>query len=78
MFAAVATPTGDIFNMSLLAIPTFRAAILGGFLFRIGIGAIPFLLPLLLQAGFHLTAFQSGSLTFVAAAGAMAPRSRKP
>lgn len=61
-----------ILDLGLLAIPTFRAAILGGFLFRIGIGAIPFLLPLLLQAGFHLTAFQSGSLTFVAAAGAMA------
>jgi len=61
-----------ILDLGLLAIPTFRAAIVGGFLFRIGIGAIPFLLPLLLQAGFHLTAFQSGSLTFVAAAGAMA------
>ena len=44
----------------------------GGFLFRIGIGALPFLLPLLLQIGFGLTPFQSGSLTFAAAAGAMA------
>ena len=61
-----------ILDLRLLAIPTFRAALLGGFLFRIGIGAISFLLPLLLQAGFHLSAFQSGSLTFVAAAGAMA------
>ncbi len=61
-----------ILDLRLLKVPTFRAALLGGFLFRIGIGAMPFLLPLLLQAGFNLTAFQSGSLTFVAAAGAMA------
>jgi MFS family permease len=46
--------------------------VVGGFLFRIGIGALPFLLPLLLQVGFGLTPFQSGSLTFVTAAGAMA------
>ena len=44
----------------------------GGFLFRIGIGAMPFLLPLLLQIGFGLSPFESGSLTFAAAAGAMA------
>lgn len=61
-----------ILDLGLLEIPTFRAAVLGGFLFRIGIGAMPFLLPLLLQAGFHLSPFQSGSLTFIAAAGAMA------
>jgi len=60
-----------ILDLGLLGTPTFRAAVIGGFLFRIGIGAMPFLLPLLLQAGFKLNAFQSGSLTFVAAAGAM-------
>ena len=65
----VATP---ILDLRLLAKPSFRAALCGGFFFRVGIGAIPFLLPLMLQAGFALTAFQSGSLTFVAAAGAMA------
>jgi EmrB/QacA subfamily drug resistance transporter len=60
-----------IIDLELLRVPTFAAAIVGGFLFRIGIGAIPFLLPLLFQAGFGLTPFESGSLTFVAAAGAM-------
>ena len=60
-----------IINLRLLAIPTFRASILGGFLFRIGIGSIPFLLPLMLQIGFGLNPFQSGSLTFAASAGAM-------
>ncbi|MFY9627369.1 MAG: MDR family MFS transporter [Methylocystis sp.] len=66
------TAPAPILDLGLLNIPTFRAAIYGGFLFRIGVGAIPFLLPLMLQTGFHLTAFQSGSLTFIAAAGAMA------
>ena len=54
--------------------PLFRTAILGGALFRIGIGAIPFLLPLMLQIGFGLTPFQSGMLTFVAAVGALASK----
>ncbi len=60
-----------ILDLGLLKIPTFFAGVVGGFLFRIGIGAIPFLLPLLLQVGFGLTPFESGSLTFAAAAGAM-------
>src|SRR5688572_3767076 len=51
--------------------PTFRAGVLGGSLFRIGIGATPFLLPLMLQLGFGLTPLQSGLLTFASAAGAM-------
>jgi len=50
---------------------TFRACVLGGGLFRIGIGAVPFLLPLMLQIGFGLTPFQSGMITFVSAIGAL-------
>ena len=38
------------------------ASVVGGFIFRVGIGATPFLLPLLLQLGFGLTPFQSGML----------------
>jgi EmrB/QacA subfamily drug resistance transporter len=60
-----------ILDLSLLRLPTFRASIVGGFLFRLGIGALPFLLPLLLQVGFKLTPFQSGLITFTAALGAM-------
>ena len=58
-------------RLDLLRIPTFRASVLGGSLFRIGVGAIPFLLPLMLQLGFGLNPFQSGLLTFVSAAGAL-------
>jgi EmrB/QacA subfamily drug resistance transporter len=61
-----------IIDLNLLKTPTFFAGVVGGFLFRIGVGAIPFLLPLLLQIGFGLTPFESGSLTFAAAAGALA------
>ena len=61
-----------ILELRLLAVDTFRSSVLGGGLFRIGMGAIPFLLPLMLQIAFGLDPFQSGSLTFVAAAGALA------
>jgi hypothetical protein len=60
-----------ILDLSLFRIPTFRSSLVGGTVFRIGIGSIPFLLPLMLQVGFGLDPFQSGSLTFAAAAGAL-------
>ena len=44
---------------------------IGGLLFRIGVGATPFLLPLLLQVGFGMTPFESGTITFAAAIGAI-------
>jgi EmrB/QacA subfamily drug resistance transporter len=60
-----------ILDLNLLKLPTFRASIVGGFLFRLGVGALPFLLPLLLQIGFDLTPFQSGLITFTSALGSM-------
>ncbi len=48
-----------------------RAGAVGGSLFRVGIGATPFLLPLMLQLGFGLSPVQSGLLTFVSAMGAI-------
>jgi EmrB/QacA subfamily drug resistance transporter len=60
-----------ILDLSLANIPTFRAGLIGGSLYRVGIGAIPFLTPLLFQLGFGLTAFQSGMLTCAAALGAL-------
>ncbi len=60
-----------VLDLSLLRIGTFRAAAFGGFLFRVGVGAIPFLLPLLLQLGFGMSALQSGLHTFAAAVGAL-------
>src|SRR5690606_16649854 len=60
-----------LLRLDLLRIPTFRAGVLGGSLFRIGIGATPFLLPLMLQLGFGLNPLQSGLVTFTSTAGAM-------
>jgi EmrB/QacA subfamily drug resistance transporter len=60
-----------VLDFGLLRLPTMRASILGGFLFRLGIGSLPFLLPLLMQVGFGLTPFHSGLVTFGTAAGAM-------
>src|SRR5262249_33758191 len=60
-----------VLDLSLLKIPTLHAAIVGGFIYRSGIGAVPFLLPLLLQLGFNLTAFQSGLITLTNVVGAM-------
>jgi EmrB/QacA subfamily drug resistance transporter len=60
-----------ILDLNLLKLPTFRASIFGGFMFRLGVGALPFLLPLLLQIGFDLTPFQSGLITFTSAVGSM-------
>jgi EmrB/QacA subfamily drug resistance transporter len=60
-----------VLDFGLLRLPTMRASILGGFLFRLGIGSMPFLLPLLMQIGFGLSPFSSGLVTFGTAAGAM-------
>ena len=45
-----------VLDLSLFRLPTFRASVVGGFMFRIGIGALPFLLPLMLQLGFGMHA----------------------
>ncbi|HWL05393.1 MAG TPA: MFS transporter [Xanthobacteraceae bacterium] len=59
-----------LLDLRLLRFSTFRASIYGGFLFRAGIGALPFLLPLMLQLGFNFTPFQSGLVTLAVAIGA--------
>ncbi|HVT56551.1 MAG TPA: MFS transporter [Xanthobacteraceae bacterium] len=61
-------------DLKLLSVDTFRASVVGGALFRIGIGSLPFLLPLLFQIGFGLSPLQSGLLTFAGAIGAMTMR----
>ncbi|MBV9862300.1 MAG: MFS transporter [Alphaproteobacteria bacterium] len=60
-----------IIDLALLRIPTYATTTAGGFLFRMGLGALPFLMPLMLQVGFGLDPLSSGLLTFASAAGAM-------
>ncbi len=60
-----------VVDLTLFSLPTLRACVVAGSLFRVGAGALPFLLPLMLQIGFHMTPFQSGLITFATAIGAM-------
>jgi len=48
---------------------TFAVALWGGSLFRMAIGAVPFLLPLMFQVGFGLGAFEAGMMTLAVFAG---------
>jgi EmrB/QacA subfamily drug resistance transporter len=70
VFHARRTPN-PILDLRLFRFPTFSAGVVGGSLFRIGVGAIPLLWPLLLQLGFGMSPLQSGLMTFVGAIGAM-------
>jgi EmrB/QacA subfamily drug resistance transporter len=60
-----------LLDLSLMRIPTFMVSVVGGSLFRIGVGAVPFLLPLMLQIGFGDSALRSGLITFASSAGAI-------
>lgn len=53
-------PVVDLWPMRL---PTFAATTWGGSVFRICISAAPFLVPLMLQVGFGMSAFASGAFT---------------
>jgi len=72
------TTPHPILDLKLFAIPTFRASLTGGSVFRLGVGALPLLLPLMLQVGFGMNAFQSGTITFVSSAGAMLMKATAP
>lgn len=67
-----------VIDLTLFRLATFRAGVVGGFIFRIGAGALPFLLPLLMQLGFGMTPFQSGLVTLSTAVGAMLMKSVVP
>ena len=60
-----------ILDLRLFRLQTFAAATFGGGLCRLGFGAIPFLLAMLLQVGFGLTPLAAGLLSFAGAAGAL-------
>ena len=57
--------------LRVFKVRTFRISVLGGFVTRLGIGGLPFLLPLLYQLGLGLPAWESGLLMMPAAAAAM-------
>ena len=63
-----------LLQLSLFRIRTFAAAVSGSFVTRLGIGGVPFLLPLLYQVGLGLTPIQSGLLIMPQAAAAMSTK----
>ncbi len=65
-------------NLILFRIRTFRAAVGGTFLTRLGIGGIPFLFPLLYQVGLGFTPIQSGLLMMPQAIAAMSLKVMMP
>ena len=60
-----------ILDLSLIRVPTFRLSLIGGSLTRITQGAQPFLLPMMLQLGFGMSAAQSGLITIATAFGSL-------
>jgi EmrB/QacA subfamily drug resistance transporter len=65
-------------DLTLFRIRTFRAAVSGSFLTRLGIGGIPFLFPLLYQVGLGFTPIQSGLLMMPQAIAAMSLKPTMP
>lgn len=60
-----------LLDFTLMRLPCFGLSFTAMMLFRTGIGAIPFLLPMMLQVGFGDAAAKSGLITFASSAGAL-------
>jgi EmrB/QacA subfamily drug resistance transporter len=60
-----------LLDLKLFRHPLFRSAVVTGSLFRVGMGAVPFLFPLMLQLSFGYTPFESGMITFTTAVSAL-------
>jgi len=67
-----------LLRLALFRIRTFRAAVIGSFVTRIGIGGIPFLFPLLYQVGLGFTPIQSGLLMMPQALAAISLKMAMP
>jgi len=67
-----------LLRLGLFRIRTFRASVSGSFFTRLGLGGMPFLLPLLYQLGFGFTPIQSGLLIMPQAFAAMSLKLTMP
>jgi EmrB/QacA subfamily drug resistance transporter len=65
------TAVQPILDLRLLRYGSFRHSVVGGNLYRIAVGATPFLMPLMLQLGFGFSAFETGLITLGSALGAV-------
>jgi EmrB/QacA subfamily drug resistance transporter len=67
-----------LLRLSLFSIRTFRASVSGSFFTRLGIGGVPFLLPLLYQVGLGFSPVQSGLLIMPQVIASMCIKLRTP
>jgi len=67
-----------LLRLHLFRIRTFRSAVVGSFVTRLGVGGMPFLLPLLYQLGLGYSAVQSGLLIMPQPLAAMALKMLMP
>lgn len=67
-----------VVDLSIFRVRTFQASVVGGSFFRLVPGATPFLLAMLLQVGFGMSAFAAGLMTFVSAVGALVMKTTAP
>ncbi|MEI9986697.1 MAG: DHA2 family efflux MFS transporter permease subunit [Aliidongia sp.] len=65
-------------DLTLFRNRTFNISVLTGGICRVGLGTVPFLLPLLMQLGFGLDALHSGLITFVSGIGAILMKTVSP
>lgn len=61
-----------LLDLSVISIPTYKASLIGASLFRACITALPFLLPLMFQLAFGLSAVTAGFLVIAVFAGNLA------
>ena len=67
-----------LLNLQLFKVRTFRVSVAGGLVTRLGIGGVPFLLPLFYQLGLGFPAWQSGLLMAPSAIAAMVVKALAP
>jgi EmrB/QacA subfamily drug resistance transporter len=70
--------TQPVLDFRIMRIATFRLSVICGSLSRISAGAQPFLLPMMLQLGFGMSAAQSGLITFASSIGSLMMRVSAP
>jgi MFS family permease len=67
-----------ILDISLMKIPTYGTSVIAGAITRVTQGAHPYLLPLMMQLGFGLSAVQSGLMTLATALGSILAKPLAP
>jgi MFS family permease len=67
-----------VVDLKIFRKQTFSASVIGGAWMRVAMGANPFLLAMLLQVAFGLSAFSAGLMTFVSAVGALVMKTTAP